>query len=155
MKPCCDESLMPLWQDHEEALFFCRGLQRPIHTQPASAPWWLEAARDIVIFHARELEPHLRQEESQLFPILRDHPALGEHIRELDTQHGQLRTLAAEIKKILHDPHASREALVDGVTLWAGLLEIHVLWEERLLFPLYLRHTSNRLKARVERALTA
>lgn len=113
-------SLQPLSDDHHRALVLARRLRRESTGMDAGALEGL--AREVRQEFGAELEPHFRVEERWLLPALEDRG--GDR-------------LAAQT---LED-HARLRALVHG--LWSEdtaqelgtLLERHVRFEERVLFP--------------------
>jgi hemerythrin-like domain-containing protein len=82
------------------------------------------AAAVIAAFHT-ELNPHFVVEEQTLLPLLTQ-PGEGEVVARIEREHAELRRLSAR----LQEP--------DAVTLAAfgELLNAHVRFEERELFPL-------------------
>lgn len=113
-------SLQPLSDDHHRALVLARRLRRDPTGMDAGALTRL--AREVRREFAAELEPHFRVEERWLLPALEDQGAAR---------------LAAQTR----EDHTRLRALVDGP--WSEdtaqelgtLLEKHVRFEERVLFP--------------------
>ena len=115
------QELIALTREHHAALVLAR---RAIVT-PRDTPQAVELAVALPQIFARELAPHFLIEEQKLLPPLRDagQPALA--TRTLD-QHRQLRALTQAIG----------EGDVAGLVSFGLLLEAHVRFEERELFPL-------------------
>lgn len=115
------QALIELTREHHPALVLAlravTAARDPAKTRELAA-----ALADIF---ARELEPHFRIEEQLLLPPLRD---AGEHApaaRTLD-EHRRLRALA----------HAAARGDPADLASFGRLLEAHVRFEERELFPL-------------------
>lgn len=116
-----NQALIPLSREHHAALVLAR--RAVAASRDESAARELSAALPDIF--ARELEPHFQIEEQLLLPPLRD---AGEHARVARTldEHRQLRALA----------HATGRAGPAGLASFGLLLEAHVRFEERDLFPL-------------------
>ena len=113
-------SLQALSDDHHRALVLARRLRR---TSPGSDATALAAlSREVRSEFATDLEPHFRVEETWLLPALEGRGA-------------------ADFAQRIREEHARLRELVRGA--WAGdtpeqlgtLLERHVRFEERMLFP--------------------
>ncbi len=115
------QELSALTREHHTALVLAR---RAIVT-PRDSSQAVELAAALPEIFARELEPHFLIEEQKLLPPLRDAGESALAARTLD-QHRQLRALA----------HAIGEGDVAGLVSFGLLLEAHVRFEERELFPL-------------------
>lgn len=115
------EELIALTREHHAALVLAR---RAI-VAPRNAAQALELAAALPEIFARELEPHFLIEEQKLLPPLRDAGESALTARTLD-QHQQLRGLARAIG----------DGDVAGLVSFGLLLEAHVRFEERQLFPL-------------------
>lgn len=113
-------SLRPLSDDHHRALVLARRLRRISSETDAAAVTVL--AREVREAFEKDLEPHFRVEERELLPALE---ARG----------------AALLAKQTANDHARLRQLVRGA--WSGetagqlgtLLEKHVRFEERVVFP--------------------
>lgn len=116
-----NQALIPLSREHHAALVLAR--RAVAASRDESAARELSAALPDIF--ARELEPHFQIEERLLLPPLRE---VGEHARVARTldEHRQLRALA----------HATGRAGPAGLASFGLLLEAHVRFEERDLFPL-------------------
>ena len=113
--------LSELTREHHKALVLAR---RAIVSPRDGADARALAAALPRIF-ATELEPHFRVEEEALLPPLRE---AGEHaqVARLLEEHRQLRALA----------EACAQGEGAGLADFGALLEAHVRYEERQLFPL-------------------
>lgn len=113
-------SLQPLSDDHHRALVLARRLRRESTGMDAGA--LARLAREVRQEFGAEIEPHFRVEERWMLPFLEDR--------------GEGRLAAQTL-----EDHARLRALVHGVWSEAtaqtlgGLLERHVRFEERVLFP--------------------
>jgi hypothetical protein len=112
-------SLQPLSDDHHRALVLARRLRRSRATDAAEIE---SLAREVRQEFEVNLEPHFCAEEARLLPILAERGA-------------------AELAERTADDHARLRGLVGGpwhqdTALEVGtLLERHVRFEERVLFP--------------------
>jgi len=120
-------ALRPLSSEHHQALLVAFKVQKSLagHAESAGAPPDLPGLVTLVRrFEEDVLAPHARAEEELLGAYLTQ----GD-IARLRDEHLELRRLAA----------ASRTARGDGprreLAAFAELLERHVRWEERELFP--------------------
>jgi hemerythrin-like domain-containing protein len=113
--------LQPLSHDHHRALVLARHAQRAAD-RGADASALAQTWSDVAQRFGSELEPHFRIEEAWLFPDLVDVGEVGLAERAL-ADHARLRELVRE--------EATREIALE----FAELLERHVRFEERELFP--------------------
>ncbi len=108
--------LQPLSRDHHQGLLLCWKIRQGINKNVSVN----RILKYINWFYGEHLASHFREEEDHLFPILGNgHPlierALGEH-----------RAIENFIKQ--HDGNS------DSLLSFAGLLESHIRFEERVLF---------------------
>jgi hypothetical protein len=117
--------LQPLSDDHHGALVLARRVGRA--ARGGGAEELMQAWSELQRRFARELEPHFRVEEQWLLPPLE---AVGERARveQVRAEHRELRALASR------DPDPAVAAQL------AALLQRHVRFEERELFPCAQRH---------------
>jgi hemerythrin-like domain-containing protein len=119
--------LKPLSAEHHQALLVAFQLKKSLEGHPESAgapkdlPGLLSLARR---FQQHVLEPHVRAEEELLGRYLTE--ADG---RRLVSEHAELRRLVEQARTAA--PGEGRTMLGE----FAQLLERHVRWEERELFP--------------------
>ena len=123
-------ALIPLSHDHHDALVAARRLLRG-----ADAPDPLAAATTFLGFFASSVVPHFREEEELLFPRVADAEEARELVVQALLEHQRLHLAAAELGELVAHGRA------DGATgarmrELATLLEGHVRFEERQLFPL-------------------
>ncbi len=78
----------------------------------------------LLFFFSEDLKAHFQEEESHLFPLL---PAQDKLVRQALEEHRKLYALAEEIQNHLSDTNRQQN--------FAGLLEAHIRFEERSLFP--------------------
>ena len=119
-----DPALLPLSHDHHHALVAARRLRTAADDPDPSAA--LEAFSR---FFAAESVRHFRDEEERLFPLVADSEDARPLVIRALLEHQQLHALAGRVGD--GDP-ARMRALAD-------LLEAHVRFEERELFPLLER----------------
>lgn len=124
------EALIPFSHDHHETLVAARRLLRD-----ADAPDPTTAATTFLSFFVASVVPHFREEEELLFP----HVAGAEVARELLVQalleHQRVHAAAAELRDLIARRSDSRD-IARPMRELASLLETHVRFEERQLFPL-------------------
>jgi hemerythrin-like domain-containing protein len=120
-------ALTPLSSEHHQALLAAFQIKKSLagHPDSAGAPKDLSGLLSLARrFASSVLEPHLRVEEE----VLPDHLA-GAEARRLAAEHAELRRLAAATTRA----RMSEQRVQLGA--FADLLERHVRWEERELFP--------------------
>lgn len=115
------QELIELTREHHAALVLAR--RAIVAARDASAARTLAA--ELTEIFARELEPHFILEEQTLLPALRDAGEYARTTRTLD-EHRQLRALA----------QAGASGDTASLLSFGLLLEAHVRFEERELFPL-------------------
>lgn len=113
-------SLRPLSDDHHRALVLARRLRRD--SDGLDAAGLAALAHEVQREFAEQLEPHFRVEESDLLPTIRAKGETGLAERTLE-DHARLRAL-------VHGRWTKAAARELG-----ALLEAHVRFEERVLFP--------------------
>lgn len=113
-------SLQPLSDDHHRALVLARRLRRESTGMDAGA--LARLAREVRQEFGAEIEPHFRVEERWMLPILEERGA-GQLVARAAEEHARLRALVRG--------HWSE----DTARTLGGLLEKHVRFEERVLFP--------------------
>jgi hemerythrin-like domain-containing protein len=119
--------LKPLSSEHHHALLVAFQLKQALagHAESAGAPRELSGLVALVRrFDGQVLRTHVRTEEDVLGTYL-----APEDLRRLRLEHAQLRELIDAVGA--GDPLEQRAALAG----FADLLERHVRWEERELFP--------------------
>ena len=123
-------ALIPLSHDHHDALVAARRLLRG-----ADAPDPLAAATTFLGFFASSVVPHFREEEELLFPRVADTEEARELVVQALLEHQRLHLAAAELGELV--AHCRADGATGGrMRELATLLEGHVRFEERQLFPL-------------------
>jgi hemerythrin-like domain-containing protein len=117
-------ALVPLSHDHHHGLVQARRLRR---AADRGAPERREAAATFLGFFEQETRGHFRREEERLFPLLvgGPDPATGLLTRAL-LEHQRVHALVAGLETEA-DPRTMAEL--------GKLLEQHIRFEERTLFP--------------------
>ena len=123
-------ALVPLSHDHHHALVEARRLRR---AAAAGAADRCAAAERLIRFFTNEAIAHFRQEEEDLFPLLVDASSASNDllVRAL-LDHQRLHAAVARLR----DDVAAGAAAAPSLELTATLLEEHVRFEERQLFPI-------------------
>jgi hemerythrin-like domain-containing protein len=116
-------ALIPLSHDHHHGLMAAVRLKRGDTAFAETA----DMADSIRLLWESELEPHFRQEEEQLFAYPGYPEPIPGMIDRVIREHRQLREL---IDRCTADP------AIETVKELGGLLESHIRFEERELFPL-------------------
>jgi hemerythrin-like domain-containing protein len=120
--------LKPLSSEHHHALLVAFQLKQALagHAESAGAPRDLPGLISLVRrFEGQVLRTHTRTEEDVLGAYL-----TGADMHRLETEHGELARLI-EAASAPRPPAEQRAALA----AFADLLERHVRWEEREVFP--------------------
>jgi hemerythrin-like domain-containing protein len=119
--------LKPLSSEHQQALLVAFQLRHGLsgHGDSAGAPKDLPGLVALARrYDEAVLAPHTRAEED----LLADHLPAAD-LRRLRSEHAELRRFVADASE--RNPQEMRAALAQ----FADLLERHVRWEERELFP--------------------
>ncbi|HVP66996.1 MAG TPA: hemerythrin domain-containing protein [Anaeromyxobacteraceae bacterium] len=119
--------LRPLSSDHHQALLVAYQLKKAIagHAESAGAPRDLDG---LLALARRYEETVFRVHTAAEEELLGRHLAAPD-VRRLELEHAQMRQFLADAR--LAPPPERRQALLG----FADLLERHVRWEERELFP--------------------
>ena len=126
--------LRPLSREHHEGLLLCWRIRRALGTEGADHQHELATCRSF--FHT-DLLPHFAVEEEVVFPVLgTEHPLVQRAIHE----HRRL----ARLFDITDDPTTALSRIED-------LLEAHIRFEERVLFPLVQAAASDDQLERIDR----
>lgn len=126
-------ALIPLSHDHHEALVAARRLSRG-----ANGPAPAAAAKAFLASFASFVVPHFREEEESLFPLVAESVEAGDLVVQALLEHQRLHAAAAQLRELATQDNAERD-LVGLMSRLATLLESHVRFEERRLFPLIER----------------
>ena len=131
-----DASLIPLSHDHHHGLVRVFEIRQALRGGGDLA----EQLRRTREFFDDDLKPHFQAEEEVVFPALK---AATEEanaaLAQLSDEHRQLRDMAATL-----------DASAAPLRAFAELLERHIRFEERQLFPIYQRHVTAAARAAVE-----
>lgn len=133
-------ALVPLSHDHHEGLIAAQRLKR-------AAPAYRDcddATASIILLWERELEFHFRQEEEHLFG-LETGDDLAALIRRALDEHAEMRTMVDECRA-----GAADEELIRRL---GSMLERHIRFEERELFPALQEHLSGEALERIGAAI--
>ena len=114
-----NSNIVPLSRDHHRALLFCWKIRRGL--EKAASP---ERLRPYVLYFWNDhLEKHFQEEESLLFREVED-----PQCRQAIAEHQQIEDLIASVREGDSSNSANYSQLAD-------LVEKHVRFEERQLFP--------------------
>ena len=127
-----DPALKPLSHDHHHALAAARRLRLAADGVDAQAE-----AVTFLRFFTEESVRHFREEEERLFPLVVDHEEAQPLVVKALLEHQQLHAMAARLAR-------GEMAPMPDLAL---LLERHVRFEERELFPLIERLVGDGLSA--------
>jgi hemerythrin-like domain-containing protein len=115
-----NQHIMRLSKDHHFSLLFCwkvrQGLKHETQTE--------RIIKYVQYFWKHHLEPHFREEETILFSPLKD-----EWVQKAINDHKQIR------KQLNQLPANSVDDTKKQLKDWANLIDDHVRYEERELFP--------------------
>ena len=123
-------TLVSLSHEHHHGLVQARRLRAGAQAEVRS-----EAATAFLQFFGRETVEHFREEEERLFPLLAESDHARESLTRALLEHQRLHALVAR----LHDQVHAGEPEPALMTQVACLLEAHIRYEERELFPLIER----------------
>jgi quercetin dioxygenase-like cupin family protein len=123
-------ALVPLSHDHHHGLVQARRL-----LEAAGEPAQAEATRTFLRFFGAETLRHFREEEELLFPRAADAEEAREPIARALLEHQRVHALVARLAGEVE----SGEPAAGTMRALAELLETHIRFEERELFPLLER----------------
>ena len=123
------DSLIPLTHDHHHALVQARHLERAADGEPSER---LSQARTFLGFFESDTIGHFREEEEAVFPLVIDSAEAGEPLTRLLLEHVRLHALVAALRSEVADAEVKGETM----RLIASLLQRHIRYEEKVLFPL-------------------
>jgi hemerythrin-like domain-containing protein len=123
-------ALVTLSQDHHHGLVQAKRLRAGAEAGDARA-----AARNFLRFFEGETVRHFREEEEQLFPLLADLGEAREPLVHVLLEHQRLHALAGRLAAQVEAGAPAAELMVE----LGEVLERHVRYEERQLFPLIER----------------
>jgi iron-sulfur cluster repair protein YtfE (RIC family) len=132
------ESLIPLTHDHHHALAQVRHMRT---AAAGSAEVRLGTAREFLGFFRDETIAHFREEEEVVFPLLVEKADARGILETVMFEHLQLHALVAELRG-----EAATGSVSDTTLLRvASLLEGHIRFEEKVVFPLAQAFRKNAL----------
>ena len=153
------EPLDFLFADHYRQRVLCDRLRRIASHPPG--PRRRAAIREALAFLERDLPLHHRDEESDLFPLLRRRCLPGDNLLDmleiLSAEHAADELAAAGIaghlRLLLADPAADRAGLAAAVELFAATQQRHLIWENVVVLPLARRRLKPADLARMGRMM--
>ena len=124
-----DEALMPLTHDHHHALAAARrlGLAAKGDVEERTV-----RAGEFISFFRTETLQHFREEEETVFPLIVEAPEAEEVLGRVMLEHLRIHALVATLRRETDAGHPSPATME---TL-AELLQDHVRFEEKVVFPL-------------------
>jgi len=131
-----DPSLIPLSHDHHHGLVRVFEIRRALRAgQDLDVQ-----AEDTRRFYRQGLTPHFRAEEEVVFPAIRAATATAEAaLSRLVDEHRQMRDMVGAL-----------DASTQRLGAFADLLERHIRFEERELFPAYQERVAPAARSAVE-----
>ncbi|PZX65913.1 hemerythrin domain-containing protein [Hydrotalea sandarakina] len=123
------EAMQPLSRQHHNALLFCLLLKKGIAKKADNS-----VMKDFCIsFWENDLMHHFQLEEDLLYSLGNTYPVLQSGLLQMKDEHTALQQYMNQIK--IHVTYAI-------LTEYVNLLEKHVRFEERILFP-HIENTIN------------
>jgi hemerythrin-like domain-containing protein len=119
-------ALVELSRDHQHGLAKAHTLRHATETDHAAA------RSAFLLFWHDEAEAHFQIEEQILLPALHGLDAADEPVNRVLAEHAVIRRRAADLSD-------GAQPAVDDLHSLGGLLERHIRYEERVLFPLIER----------------
>lgn len=120
-------AIQQLSRDHHFALLFCWKIRQGLHKQVETS----RMKKYVAYFQQHYLIPHFQEEEQILFCLLPDDAQVKKAI-------GQHREIEKIVKDQLIAPERIHNSLTDDIPALAALVNLldeHVRYEERVLFP--------------------
>lgn len=124
-----DEALMPLTHDHHHALAAARRLGLAAGVDGSERK---ERAEEFVAFFRADTLQHFREEEEEVFPLIVGRPEAAEALQQVMIEHLRIHAAVASLQRELHAGHPTA-ATMGSV---AELLQSHIRFEEKVVFPL-------------------
>lgn len=145
-----DPSLIPLSHDHHHGLVRVFEIRQALRRDED-----LLAQIDRTLgFHRDDLTPHFRAEEEAVIPALLAATADAATAAALDRLAGEHRRLnemvAALAEHTEGDSPDAPASVAEALAAFADLLESHIRFEERELFPIYQAHVAADARSQVE-----
>ena len=123
------DSLIPLTHDHHHALAQARRLGEGVDRDSSER---VSKARSFLEFFESNTLGHFREEEESIFPLVIGVTEAREPLTRLLLEHVQLHALVARLRAEVDDGEVDSETM----TVIASLLQAHIRYEEKVLFPL-------------------
>lgn len=124
-----DASLIPLTHDHHHALAACRRLRLAGEEIETAR---VQGAQAFLEFFSTDAVAHFREEEELLFPLVIDEEEAQETLSRVMMEHLRLHAavsdLSVETAATTPSPQSMRHV--------AEMLEHHIRFEEKVVFPL-------------------
>lgn len=124
-----DASLIPLTHDHHHALAACRQLRLAADADQSERS---QAARVFLEFFGTDTVAHFREEEELLFPLVIHEEDAQEALSRVMIEHLRLHAAVMDLKDETTTAVPSSESMSNV----AALLESHIRFEEKVVFPL-------------------
>jgi hemerythrin-like domain-containing protein len=125
-----DENLLPLTHDHHHTLAAIRRLRVAAHEEDSAQR---SAAAGTFLDHfSSDTLNHFREEEEELFPLVVGHNDAREPLTRVMIEHVEIHQAVRLMRQELETGEPSATSMT-GV---AELLEAHIRFEEKVLFPL-------------------
>jgi hemerythrin-like domain-containing protein len=118
-----DKSLIPLSRQHQHALALCVRIERAFPIADGDLPTW---RAEIAQHFEQEIRIHFAAEEQVLFPAARRSPELIALVKELLTDHAELRDSFAKAE--------AGQMFASDLAAFARRMSAHIRKEERQLF---------------------
>lgn len=135
-----NQNIIPLSKDHHTTLLFCWKI-----TQGVNHGSDTEVMKNYVRYFWKDhMQPHFREEEEILFA-----PLVDEMVLKAIAEHHQIKE---QVDKVLH---SEGEATATTLTALSTLVDAHVRYEERQLFPHLEQSLSAEQLSGIGRALEA
>ncbi|MGH2757798.1 MAG: hemerythrin domain-containing protein [Actinomycetota bacterium] len=126
------EALIPLTHDHHHGLAQARRLRLAAKTDDEAR---LEAAKAFLRFFRDDTLAHFRDEEERVFPLAVEAPECRPTLERVVFEHLQIHALARVLQSDV-DQDAARPP---HMVRLADVLEGHIRFEEKVVFPLIER----------------
>ena len=123
------QSLIPLTHEHHHALAAVRRLRLAAE---GSEPHRTHAVRDFLGFFSADTIEHFRDEEERVFPLLVDVIEAEHTLERVMTEHLRIYSAVRSLRRELAEGCASPATMLRV----AALLESHIRYEEKVVFPL-------------------
>jgi hemerythrin-like domain-containing protein len=134
------ENLIPLTHDHHDALAQARRLELAAQ---ASLPARLAASNSFVDFFESDTRAHFREEEELVFPLVIDAAEAETPLIHLLLEHVRVYALVGKLRSEI----VAGDSTGETMSSIASLLQSHIRFEEKVLFPLVESLAPEKLRA--------